>query len=256
MRLVHRQPLQHGMLRVEFDHRGFGGEFEVMIALRVPDAFAVLLHPRAVFSGEANNHGGVEDRRASPVPLGLANAESRLLLLLVPGKPDVKNREARFVHPLIEEFAQVAAGRLFDRDDQIRGFNALIAVLLQVMTKGVPPVGFPELGAQHVEHPSAFLIEMPVEEHPGVAVLPGNERPSVARGILVQIAAPVGFELVIRLVSTLVLFGEEHLAIGCESFVKPGVRPVPAGQEIAEPMVRKFVGDQKIQVVVERRLSR
>ena len=76
------------------------------------------------------------------------------------------------------------------------------------------------------------------------------------RPAIVPVASQVALERSLHLeperVITAVVLGEERLEVRGEALVEPDVRPVLAGQEIAEPLVGQLVRDQAVVVVLER----
>ena len=48
------------------------------------------------------------------------------------------------------------------------------------------------------------------------------------------------------------MLGEERVKVGGKALVEPDVRPILAGQEIAEPLMRELVRDQAVGVALER----
>ena len=84
-----------------------------------------------------------------------------------------------------------------------------------------------------------------------LVVLPADDRPLVAPR-LVEVAVGVDEQLEVGLVAPLGVLAPDVLEVGGEAFVEPGLGPLAAGQQIAPPLVRQLVRDQRLDVVIER----
>lgn len=104
-----------------------------------------------------------------------------------------------------------------------------------------------QLAPQHVQDPAALRVRVPVEHRGGVAILAGHDRSLVALG-LVEVAARHAAAVQVEGVATLGVLEPQRGEVGSEALVEPHVRPLAAGQEVAPPLVRELVGDQRVAI--------
>ena len=120
------------------------------------------------------------------------------------------------------------------------------------MTDGLPERLFPQQVADHVQYPASLVVQMPVEQVDGLVVPPAHDGTLVAAG-LAEIGLRVRQQLHVRLVAPFGVFAPDVLEVGGETLVQPGLGPLPAGEQIAPPLVGQLVRDQPIDVVVQGR---
>ena len=115
----------------------------------------------------------------------------------------------------------------------------------------LPPGFIPDYAPQHVQDARPFGIGHAVEHVVARSVTRLDER--AARK---PVSALVSFAALLHIkpedVLALILLGEESGEVGGEAFVEPDVRPVLAGQVVAEPLVRQLVRNQAVGVCLQR----
>ncbi len=162
----------------------------------------------------------------------------------VVGGADGKLRRARAVDPLVEEALHARVRGVLDGLDQVRGDHVLQAIRFQIMLERVEKSVVAELLAEHLQHQAGFAVDIAGEVH-RIAKLVGHdghvEQPPLAHPG--RLRAPAGVRGVVRAV--LVLFPKRGHE-GGKSFVEPKIRPILAGDQIAEPLMAHFVGDQAV----------
>ena len=87
---------------------------------------------------------------------------------------------------------------------------------------------------------------MAVEEFDGVAEAVADDRAAVAIGVFFQIPLDAAEDVVEILVVSEVRFAEHRLEVRGEAFVEPCVRPIAAREQIAEPLMRQLVRNERI----------
>ena len=101
-----------------------------------------------------------------------------------------------------------------------------------------------QLLAEHLQHQAGFAVNISGVVHGIVEIMRDDghaeQAPLAHPG---RLRAPAGVGGVVRAV--LVLFPKRGHE-GGESFVEPEIRPILAGDQIAEPLVAHFVGDQAV----------
>ena len=227
-------------------------EVEALLALREPDAEAL----RRLLGREIDEHGRVEDlRRVVLGRLRLLDGELRLLRGIVPLEGDGELGMAGAVDPLVEEGVQVAARRLLDGALEVRRGDVAALVLRDVVPDRLPEERIAQLEAEHVQHPGALLVELPVEEVDRLVVDVVHDGPAIALRVLSHVALRVDAHLVAHGVRAAVPLREERVEVGGEALVEPAVGPVATGEQIAEPLVRQLVRDEAIAGVGEVRVG-
>src|SRR5260370_35710511 len=94
---------------------------------------------------------------------------------------------------------------------------------------------------------------MAIEQFDWRAVAIAYNRAAVVIGVLVEIAFAILADLPRELVGPKILFAPERLEVSREALVQPGVRPVGASQQVAPPLMRELVRDQRIAFEIEMR---
>ncbi len=102
--------------------------------------------------------------------------------------------------PLVEEPVDPAARDLLDRAAQVVGHDALALVRAAVVPDRLPEEFLAELGAQHVEHPAALLVEVAVEDVDRLVVVLADDRPAVLAAVLGEVALGRREDVLARLV--------------------------------------------------------
>ena len=178
--------------------------------------------------------------------LRLRQLHRRLAGVAVPGIFRLELGVPTLPHPLVEEPVDVAAGRLLDRALQVVRQHVAIGVLRDVVVDRRPPRGVAQLIAEHVEDDPALLVEMTVEDLQRLRIGLLHQRSPVAAGVLLEVERPVAHHLVAELVPAVGVLDEQLVEVGREALVEPAVRPLAAGQQVTEPLVRQLVRRQRV----------
>ena len=102
-----------------------------------------------------------------------------------------------------------------------------------------------------MEHGRTLLVEVTVENFDRVAERVADDRPAVAGGIFLEIVAHPAEDVVEILIVAEIGLAPDAFEEGREALVEPRVRPIAAGDQIAEPLVREFVRDERIAREIE-----
>src|ERR1700691_6455651 len=94
---------------------------------------------------------------------------------------------------------------------------------------------------------------MAIEQMDRVAITIAYDRPAVVIGVLVKIALAILPDVPRELVGPEILLAPQRLEVSREALVEPRVRPIAAGQQVAPPLMRELVRDQRIALGVEMR---
>src|SRR5712671_3475003 len=85
------------------------------------------------------------------------------------------------------------------------------------------------------------------------AIAIAYDRPAIVIRVLIEIAFAILADVPRELVGAEILLAPERLEVSCEALVQPCVRPVAAGQQVAPPLMREFVRDQRIAFEIQMR---
>src|SRR5882724_11434736 len=94
---------------------------------------------------------------------------------------------------------------------------------------------------------------MAIEQVDWSAIAIAYDRPAIVIRVLIEIAFAILADVPRELVGPEILLAPERLEVSCEALVQPCVRPVAASQQIAPPLMRQFVRDQRIAFEIEMR---
>jgi hypothetical protein len=182
-----------------------------------------------------------------------ATRTSRSRVAGVPRQPDLELGVTGAVHyPLREEPVEDPAGGVLDRARQIAGLDRAVAVLGQVVAQAGEEAVVAQLAPHHVQDPPALLVQVMIEDVDRLVVELGGDGPAITPAVLAEVAVQPLIELEIGGVATLVVLAPQILGVGREALVEPALAPVATGDQIAEPLVGQLVGDQRVDVVVDR----
>ena len=92
---------------------------------------------------------------------------------------------------------------------------------------------------------------MPVEHLDRIAEAIANDGAAIPIGVLVEVASDAAEDVVEVLVVTKIGLAPHTLEIGRKAFVEPSLRPISTRQQIAEPLMRKLVRDERIARKIE-----
>ncbi len=99
----------------------------------------------------------------------------------------------------------------------------------------------------------ALFVEVAVEQLDRIAIDVAHDRAAVALAVLIEIAADDLEDVALVFIPAAARFHPDRFEIGREAFVEPGLRPIAAGDEIAEPLVRELVRDERFAREIEVR---
>ena len=166
---------------------------------------------------------------------------------------DVELGMARAVdHPLAEEPVDDLAGRVLDGAREVARLDDAVAMLAEVVSERLVERVVAEHVAQHVQDAAALLVQVVIEDVDRLVVELGRDRAAIAAGVLAEVALRPLVELEVGGVAALVMLAPDVLGVGREALVEPALAPVAARDQIAEPLVRELVRDQRVDVVVDR----
>ncbi len=228
---------EHRHLRVDPHEFRLLRQGEVEILGRLVDAHGkvVLL---SFLVDETDRQGKVEEQHLLARLLGLPHGQLGLSAQLVPRVIDRQGRFAAVEDPLIEKFIPRASRQLFKDAEQVVRLDVSIAMSLEIGADGLAVDLRPGLTPQHVEHPCAFRIGSVIELLHRIRVAAPDD------GFFVRIredSTRVFQQLITHLVPAGFLRVVEVRVVGRETLVEPELRPILAGDKIAEPLVRRLV---------------
>ena len=155
------------------------------------------------------------------------------------------------VNPLVEEPLQVLARRRFHRLAEIVGLDDCELVRGHVTPNPLPPGRIAHQPSQHVQHARSLWNRSRRRTcRRMIGIAPRRSRDE-RTGLLPWYPAGRPVHIEPEDVVAVILLGEKCGEIGGEPFVEPDVRPVLAGQVVAEPLVGQLVRDQAVGVALE-----
>src|SRR2546423_9360867 len=125
-----------------------------------------------------------------------------------------------------------------------------MAMLREIVGERLPERVVSEQVAQHVQHASTLLVEAMIEDVDRLVVQLRRDRAAVAPAVLSEVQIGPLLDLEIRGVAALEMLAPDVFGVGREAFIEPAFAPVATRDEIAEPLVRELVADQRVDVVV------
>ncbi len=194
--------------------------------------------------GDLNVHGHVEQADEPFDFLRLLHVELHLMRRIVVRVTHAKFRRPGAVNPLMEELIHVDRRGFFDGLLQVIGDHVLAAIDFEIVVKAAEEIIVAELRAQHLQHPAALRVDVAgkldhvvrIARHDGHSVEAARTRPSALKPATLVLPEFIG-----GVVRAVIRFGPVVLKIRSEALVQPKIRPVLAGNQIAEPLVRQFV---------------
>src|ERR1700719_5407376 len=94
---------------------------------------------------------------------------------------------------------------------------------------------------------------MAIEQIDRIAIAVAYDWAAVVIGVLVEIAFAILPDVPRELVGPEILLAPERLKVGREALVEPRVRPIATGKQVAPPLMRQFVRDQRIALEIKMR---
>src|SRR5687767_2713149 len=101
---------------------------------------------------------------------------------------------------LVEAAAQAPSGHLLERAEEIARLDDPAPVPLQVRADAAPEERVAELTAERVEHETALLVEVPVEQVERSIVVLADDRAAITAVGLAEVRREVGLDPVLVLV--------------------------------------------------------
>ena len=114
------------------------------------------------------------------------------------------------------------------------------------MIDGFPKRFFAKNVSQHAQDCSAPRIGISVEDGIGIAIPHRHYRPSGTGIPRLEVALLIAVHFIKKIVFAFVVFGPKRFKECGERFVEPDFTPVTAREQVAEPLMRKFVRDDLI----------
>src|SRR5580693_2214433 len=158
----------------------------------------------------------------------------------VVGVVDFIFRSAGAPNPLMEEVVNIRRGGMVDRFFEVGGYDVLSAISFQVVMQAAEKIVVAQFGAQHFQHPAAFVINV-AGVFDAIGEIARDDRDGI-EALLPEPAGLIAPEFVSGFVGAVTLLGPIMFEISGEAFVEPNVGPVFARDQVAEPLVREFVG--------------
>ena len=145
--------------------------------------------------------------------------------------------------PLVEEPPQIGPRDLFHHLPKVVRRGVQIPITAVIGADAFPEAVGAEQTAQHVQHPSAFLIDEPVEDTTHVADVPVNDRLLRRLQLCFRNGVDVVSQCANECIAPAELFRIEMREIGGKSLTQPDIVPVTLGHGVAPPLVRDLVND-------------
>ncbi len=117
-----------------------------------------VLRPLAV--GDFDFDGHVEQVHHAFDFLRLLDVQFYLVRGVVVGVADFILRRAGPPDPLVEEMVNVGGGGMVNRFFQVGGDDVLSAICFEVVMQAAEKIVVAEFGAQHFQHPAAFVVDV------------------------------------------------------------------------------------------------
>ena len=150
------------------------------------------------------------------------------------------------IHPLVEERVEAPAARALDGALEIGGRHRLAGVLPRVVANRVPERGLAQRGRAARAGPARPSGRRARDRRRWAGSSPGTPAASRRPASRMLLDAPppsldVG-QIGVAAARVLLVGGRHERR---EAFVQPEVRPLAVGDEIAPPLVRQLVGDER-----------
>ena len=150
------------------------------------------------------------------------------------------------VHPLIKKLIKRPTARLLENLLQVVTRHNPVPVLLNVPPDRRPVQLRPQLRPDHVQHPRPLRIRTAVKLLHRLQIVPPHNRPRVPGPYHLLRFPPHAQQ---KPVPPVLHFLVQHRVVTRKSLVQPQMRPVPARQQIPEPLVRRLMRIQSVQCV-------
>ena len=175
----------------------------------------------------------------------LAHRDVEVLRGGIPVPRHLHLRVADAVAPLVDEPVEVHVRRALEGDREVLGAHRLVGVVGQEALHARPEERVAQQAAELVRHLRALGIDVSREEQldrvaEAVTVDEGTLLVEVGRHRLPLLVEPGELS---RTPATALLV-LDRLHVGRQSLVEPCMRPGGRGRQVAEPLVRQFVGHQ------------
>src|SRR6267378_6533572 len=94
---------------------------------------------------------------------------------------------------------------------------------------------------------------MAIEQVDWSAIAIAYDWPAIVVRVLIEIAFAILADVPRELVGPEILLAPERFEVSREALVQPRVRPIAASQQVAPPLMRELVRDQRIAFKIEMR---
>src|SRR5262249_1553411 len=148
------------------------------------------------------------------------------------------------IDPLLEESLEAPAAHLLQGAHQIARLHDALLVPRQISVHALEEERVAEVPAEQVQDARALLVKVTIEDVYRRLVVLAHDRALVAAAGLAEVRLHIALDAVVVLVASLVRLAIDVLHERREPLVEPRVRPVPAGDQIAEPLVGELVRDE------------
>src|SRR6266567_3696861 len=96
--------------------------------------------------------------------------------------------------------------------------------------------------AQHMQDPAAFIVEMSIEQLKAIIVVNVVDDGTTVIPIFFQVTSLEIKHRLFEVISPLIVFTPQILAVGSKALVQPSVSLVATGEQVSKPLMRQFVG--------------
>jgi hypothetical protein len=144
-------------------------------------------------------------------------------------------------------------GNIFHGMLEVIGCHIFILMEINIVSHPLPEQIITQHEAQHVEDTGTPRINSAIKYVFGVSIVIGYRRASVNTGICFN-EGVLGFKHVpLELILSFAAFIVKGLEVCRKAFIQPGMRPVAAGEQVAEPLMYKLVCDKPVAGNIEMR---
>ena len=148
-------------------------------------------------------------------------------------------RVPRAEDPLIEERLEVPAGLGFERAAEVVRVDEPPRMRLDVAAQPPEEELVAQLEPEVMDHAAGLLVEVAIEDVDRRLVRVRHDRAPVLVAALLDVVPRRLEEVVGRALARVAVLVPEDLGVGREAFVQPGMGPVAAREQVAEPLVRR-----------------
>ena len=171
------------------------------------------------------------------------------MFVVIVGIAQVEFWRARAIKPLAEELVHVVVGRFLHGFDEICSDDVFAAVHFKVVLETAIKGVFTKLVAKHGKNPAALGVSITIKLA-GIVEVVADDR-LVEKIALAEPLARAFPAFIVGLILAVMSLRPHILHKRREALVEPDVAPIFAGDEVPEPLVAEFVGDEAVLISVE-----